>query len=190
MTSRFKQRWFMAGAVWLAAIMISCWNFAKIDSVATVRENSEKLRKEYAFQNRNADKLLRIQKLHRSFYKPVPSLKLGFESIRSPLKALAALFGMKNVLIEHQIARATPEQIPFTMGMRGNYQKAMGFASALLKYPYISIAHSRILVLNETGDAEIELELVFQIKIKPPHTPGQDALQASARPLDQEVLHQ
>lgn len=190
MTSKFNQRWIIAGTIWLAALFMTHWNFTKIESVAKVRESNERMRKENLFQHRNADKLVHIQNLYRSYFKPVASVKLGFESVRSPLHALAALFGMENVKIDPQIAQATHEQIPFTMRMTGDYQKAMGFASALMKYPYISIAHSRISVLNPKGKAEIEMELKFQFRIELPDESPSGSLQAFALPSCQGVSRQ
>jgi hypothetical protein len=190
MTSKFNQRWMMAGAIWATAILISFWNFSKIDAVTTMRESSERLRKEYLFQHRNAEKLLQVQNLYQSYYKPVASLKLGFESARGPLHSLAALFGLKNVHIESQMALASHDQIPFSMRMTGDHRKATGFAAALLKYPYISMERSRIKVFNREGIAEIEMELKFQFKIEPPKQMGSGSLQASILQEVQEVQRQ
>jgi hypothetical protein len=190
MTSKFNQRWMMAGAIWAIALLISFWNLSKIDAVAKIRESSERLRKEYVFQHRNADKLLQVQNLYQSFYKPVASVKLGFESERGPLQALAALFGLKNVHIESQMALASHDQIPFFMRMTGDHRKAMGFATALLKYPHISIDHSRVKVFNSEGKAEIEMELKFQFKILPPQQMEHGSLQASVLQQVQEVQRQ
>lgn len=190
MTSKFNQRWIMAGAIWVTAILISFWNISKIDEVTKIRESNERLRKEYVFQHRNADKLLQIQNLYQSYFKPVASLKLGFESARGPLHALAALFGLKNVQIEYQMALASHDHIPFSMRMTGDHRKAIGFAVALLKYPYISMDRSRIKVFNGKGEAEIEMELKFQFKIEPPKQMGHGSLQASVLLEAQEVQRQ
>jgi hypothetical protein len=190
MISKFHQRWIMAGAIWATAILISFWNFSKMDAVANIRESSQRLQKEHMFQHRNTDKLLQVQNLYQSYYKPVASLKLGFESVRGPLQALAALFELKNVHIESQMALASHDQIPFSMRMTGDHRKAMGFASALLKYPYISMARSRIKVFNSEKMAEIEMELKFQFKILPPQQMGHGSLQASVLQEVQEVQRQ
>lgn len=180
MTSKLNQRWLIVGVLWLAALAMTSLNFSKIDAVARSREGAERLRKELAFQHRNSVKLHKVNSLHVSHYKPVASVKLGFESVRSSLHALAALLGLENVKIESRMAQATSEQIPFLIRMQGGSDKAMGFVTALVTYPYLSIQHSRIVVNNTEGDAEIEIELLLNFKIEPPEDTGTNPLQASA----------
>jgi hypothetical protein len=155
-------------------------NFSKIDAVARSRESAERLRKELAFQHRNIGKLYKIKRLRISHFKPVASLKLGFESVRSSLHALAALLDLENARIESRPAQATSEQLPFLIRMQGGSDKAMGFVIALVTYPYLSVQHSRIAVYNAQGDAEIEIELLLNFKIEPPEDDETGPLQASA----------
>lgn len=190
MTSKLNQRWLIVGTIWFVTLAMTYWNYYMIDTVAATRENSERLRREYAFQHRNADKLLQVQELYASHFKPVASAKLGFESVRSSLHALAALLGLENVQIESQIAQATETQLPFLMRMTGDYQKAMGFVSALQKYPHLSIKHSRIVVLSPKGDAEVEIEIDFQFEIKPQQDIVHRPLHASALPDAREARTQ
>lgn len=180
MTSKLNQRWLIVGAVWLAVLVMTCLNFSKIDAVARSRESAERLRKELAFQHRNSVKLHKVNSLYTSHFKPVASVKLGFESARSSLHALATLLGLKNVKIESRIAQVTSEQLPFSIRMQGGSNKAMGFVTALEAYPYLSVQHSRIVVNNTAGDAEIEIELLLNFKIEPQEDAEPDPLQVSA----------
>ena len=106
MNSKLNQRWLIVGAIWLAALVMTSLNFSKIDAVARSRESSERLRKELVFQHRNSAKLHKVSSLYTSHFKPVASVKLGFESVRSSLHALAALLGLENVKIESRMAQA------------------------------------------------------------------------------------
>jgi hypothetical protein len=180
MRSKLNQRWLIVGVLWLAALVMTGLNFSQIDAVARSRESAERLRKELAFQHRNNVKLHKVKSLNISHFKPVASVKLGFESVRSSLHALAALLGLENVKIESRMAQATSEQIPFLVRMQGGSDKAMRFVTALVTYSYLSVQHSRIVVHGAEGDAEIEIELLLNFKIEPPEDTGTNTLQASA----------
>lgn len=180
MRSKLNQRWLIVGVIWLAVLVMTCLNFSKIDAVARSRESAERLRKELAFQHRNSVKLHKVKTLHASHFKPVASVKLGFESVRSSLHALAALLGLENVKIESRMAQATSEQIPFLIRMQGGSDKAMGFVTALATYPYLSVQHSRIVLHNTEGAAEIEIELLLNFTLAPPEDTGTNPLRASA----------
>ncbi len=180
MTSKMNQLWLAVGAIWLAVLVMTAWNFNKIDAIAKARENGERQRKEVVFRQRNSDKLQQVSKLHKSQFKPVASAKLGFESIRSALHALAALLGLENVQIESRMAQATTEQVPFVVRMQGGSHRALGFVTALSRYPYLSVQTSRIVVHDAAGDAEIELELVFNFRIETREETAPNSLQASA----------
>jgi hypothetical protein len=172
----------IVGTIWLAALVMTGLNFSKIDAVARSRESAERLRKELAFQHRNSVKLDKVNSLHLSHFKPVASMKLGFESVRSSLHALAALLGLENVKIESRMAQATSEQMPLLIRMQGGSDKAMGFVTALVTYPYLSVQHSRIVVHNAQGDAEIEIELLLNFKTEPQEDAETHPLRASAVP--------
>lgn len=182
MTSKLNQRWLIVGALWLAALVMTGLNFSKIDAVARSRESAERLHKELAFEHRNSVKLHNVSSLHISHFKPVASVKLGFEAVRSSMHALAALLGLENVKIDSRVAQATSEQLPFLIRMQGGSDKAMGFVTALAAYPYLSVQHSRIVVHNTEGDAEIEIELLLNFKITPQEDAATSPLQASAVP--------
>ena len=190
MTSKLNQRWLIVGTIWLVTLIMTYWNCHTIAGVAGTRENTERLRREYAFQHRHADKLQHVQSLYASHYQSVASAKLGFESVRSSVHALAALLGLENVKIESQLSQATETRLPFIIRMLGDLQKATGFVSALLKYPHLSIKQSRIEVLNPNGDAEIEIVLDFQFEIKSQEDIVHRPLQASIRPHVQGVQRQ
>ena len=180
MTSKLNQRWLIVGTIWLSALVMTILNFSEIDAVTQSRESAERLRKELVFQHRNSVKLRKVDSLYTSHFKPVASAKLGFESVRSSLHALAALLDLENVKIESRMAQATSEQIPFLISMQGSSDKAMGFVTALAAYPYLSIQHSRIVVNNSEGAAEIEIELLLNFKLAPPEDAETNPLQASA----------
>jgi hypothetical protein len=180
MTSKLNQFWLGVGAIWLAVFVMTAWNFNKIDAIAQARENGERQRKEVVFQQRNSEKLLHVSKLQKLQFKPVASTKLGFESIRSALHALAAMLGLENVQIESRMAQATTEQVPFVVRMQGGTHGALGFVTALSRYPYLAVQNSRIVVHNAAGDTEIELELVFNFRIETQEETAPNALQASA----------
>lgn len=180
MTSKLNQRWLIIGAVWLAALVMTALNFSKIDAVARSRESAEQLRKELLFQHRNGVKLQKVNSLYASHFKPAASVKLGFESVRSSLHARASILGLENVKIESRMAQATSEQLPFLIRMQGGSDKAMGFVTALVTYPYLSVRHSRIVVHDTKDNAEIEIELLFYFKIEPHEDAGPNPLQASA----------
>jgi hypothetical protein len=180
MRSRLNQRWLIVGALWLAALVMTGLNFGKIDAVARSRESAERLRKELLFQDRNREKLYEVDSLHMNHFKPVASVNLGFESVRSSLHALAALLDLENVKIEGRTAQATSEQLPLLIRMQGGIDKALGFVNALVTYPYLSVRHSRIVVQNAEGAAEIEMELLFFFKVEPQGDAETDPLQASA----------
>lgn len=180
MKSKLNQRWLIVGVIWSAVSVMTWWNFATIDAVLQVRENGERLRKEVEFQHRNNNTLQEVSKLHAAQFKPVASVKLGFESVRSSLQALAALLGLENVHIESQMAQATAEQLPFIVRMQGTGHKALGLVTALAAYPYLSVRHSRIVVHNTADDAEIEIELLLNFKIEPQEDTAPNPLQASS----------
>ena len=180
MKSRLNQRWLMVGVVWLAVFAMTFLNFNKIDAVSQARENCERLRKENLFQKRHTDKLLQVTDLYGEHFKPVASVNLGFEHVRSSMQALAALLGLQNVQIDSQPGQATTEQLEFMIRMQGPCPKALGFVTALATYPYLSVQHSRILVDSVADDAEIEIELLFNFKITPREAIEPVPLNASA----------
>ena len=190
MKSKLNRRWLIVGTIWLSALIMTCLNFSKIDAVARSREDAERLRKELVFQHRNDGKLRKVSSLHTSHFKPVASVKLGFESVRSSLHALAALLGLENVKIDSRMAQATSEQLPFLIRMQGDSNKVMGFVTALASYPYLSVQHTRVVVHNAHGDAEIEIELLFYFTIEPSEDAETNPLQASAVSSTRGVHHQ
>jgi hypothetical protein len=180
MTSKINQRWLIVGVLWLAALVMTGLNFSKIDAVVRSRESAERSRKEQLFQHRNRTKLHKVSGLYQTHFKPVASVELGFESVRSSLHALAALLDLKNVKIESRMAQATPEQLPLLIRMQGGIDKTLGFATALATYPYLSVVHSRIVVQNAQGGAEMEIELLFSFILEAQEDTETDPLQASA----------
>ncbi len=190
MTSKLNRRWLIIGAVWLAALVMTALNFSKIDAVARSRESAERLRKELLFQHRNGVKLQKVTSMHAAHFKPAASVKLGFESVRSSLHARASMLGLENVKIESRMAQATSEQLPFLIRMQGGSDKAMGFITALVTYPYLSVQHSRIVVHDTQDNAEIEIELLFYFKIEPQEDTGPNSLQAWAGSSDSGVHQQ
>lgn len=185
MKSKFNQRWLITATIWATALIMTYWNFSKVDQVARIHETSEQLRKENAFQHRNASKLQQVQKMYATHFKTVASPKLGFESVRNSLLELAALLDLKDIIITNRLNEATENQMPFNVKMIGNYVKSAEFVSALRRYPYLSITRSRILVVNVKGDSEINLDLVFKFNVKSPDTNETEALQASFSPSAQ-----
>ncbi len=77
--------------------------------------------------------------------------------------------------------------MPFIIRMQGDSQKALGFVTALLTYPYLSVQRSRIVVNNTEGDAEIEIEVQFNFRIETQSDSEAHPLQASAPQADQGV---
>ena len=180
MRSKLNQRWLIVGTIWMTVFGMTWWNFNTIDAVLRVRENGERLHKELEFQHRYSDTLQKVGELHAAHFKPVASVKLGFESVRSSLQALATLLGLENVHIESRMAQATAEQLPFIVRMQGASGKAMGFVTALVSYPYLSVRHSRITVHRTADDAEVEIELLLNFKIAPQEDTAPNPLQASS----------
>jgi hypothetical protein len=178
-----NQRWLIVGALWLAALVITGLNFSKIDAVARSRESAERLRKELLFQHSNRAKLHKVNRLHQTHYKPVASVELGFESVRSSLHALAALLDLNNVKIESRMAQATSEQLPLLIRLQGASNNALGFVIALTTYPYLSVEHSRIVVQSGQESAEMEIELLFSFMTMPQEDTETDPLQAAALSL-------
>jgi hypothetical protein len=180
MNSKLNQRWLIVGAIWLAVLVMTWQNFGTIDAVLRMRENAERLCKEVEFQYRNSDTLQKIGKLHAAQFKPVASVKLGFESVRSSVQALAALLGLENIHIESQMAQATEAQLPFIIRTQGASDRALGLVTALATYPYLSVRHSRIVVHSTAADAEIEIEILLNFKIEPQEDTASNPLQASS----------
>jgi Tfp pilus assembly protein PilO len=180
MKPTFNHLWVLSGIIWLAALFATYGNHSRIDALATIRENNEQLRKEMLFQHRNDRRLAQIQKTYASYFLPVASIKLGFESVRSQLQALAVQLGLKNLKIECQTAQATEAQVPFSLGMLGDFEKAKRFTSILHRLPHLAIRSSSISVSTPGAEAEIEMELYFQFKIEPEDISGRHPLQAAA----------
>jgi hypothetical protein len=181
MRSKVNHLWLLVGITWLAALFTTYWNYTRINDVATIREHNELLRKEMLFQHRNDRQLAQIQKVQGSFYLPVASLKLGFETVRSQLNTLAARLGIGNLRIDYQTEQATDALIPFNLTMTSDLANAKRFISALHMLPYLSIKHSSITVPTARKQAEIEMELCFQFKIAPEDRTESPPLQAAAK---------
>lgn len=180
MTSRLDPRWLAAALIWLAAIVVSYFNHAQIQEVATIRQRNDRLRKEMLFQHRNAARLNQVQRMQASCYLPVASPKLGFESVRSRLNGLAAGLGFSGVRIDGRMEQVTESRVPFRLRMQGTFEKAGKFIAVLQSLPYLSMKHCRVVVANPGPDAEIELELDFQFKIDPTQGLEIRSLQAAA----------
>ncbi len=106
MTLTLNHRWLIVAVIWMATLVMTWWNFNTIDAVSKERDNGERLRKEFVFQQRNSAKLHQVGDLHATHAKPVASVKLGFESVRSSLHALAALLGLGHAALDSGIFQA------------------------------------------------------------------------------------
>jgi Tfp pilus assembly protein PilO len=187
MTSRLNPRWSAATLIWLTVLFVSYLNLAQIQKIATIREENDRLRKEMLFQHHHAVQLDRIQSIRASYYLPVASAKLGFESVRSRLYGLAAHLGLSNIKIDAQMAQATEGRVPLRLNMAGTFQKAANFIAALQSLPYLALKKSRVVVAYPEPDAQIELEFDFQFTIDPARELEIRALQAAADPRDQKA---
>lgn len=172
--------WLLAGIIWLAALIMTYGNHDQIDAVSAMREKNEQLRKEMLFQRRNDKLLNRIQEAHASHYMPVASVKLGFETVRSQLHALAMQLGLKDLKIECQTSQIMDTQLPLHLQMMGDIEMARGFILALHAFPHLAVRHASITVLAQKTEAEIEMELNYQFKIDPAGKTGIHRLQAAA----------
>jgi Tfp pilus assembly protein PilO len=180
MKSKINHLWLSVGIIWLAALFTTYGNHSRIDALAAIRENNEQLRKEILFQHRNDRQLAQIQKAYASHYLPVASIRLGLETTRSHLHALAARLALKNLKIEYQAAQATEAQLPFNLAMVGDFANAKRFIFALHALPHLVIKHSSITILTPKAEANIEMELYLQFKIQPENITGSRPLQAAA----------
>jgi hypothetical protein len=165
MTSRFDPRWMAAVLIWLAALFVSFLNHAQIQEVATIRGRNDRLQKEMFFQHRNAARLDQVQRIQAACYLPVPSPKLGFESVRNMLNDLTADLGFYGLKIESQMEQATESRVPFRLRMQGTFGKTGGLIAALQSIPYLTIKHCRVVIANPKPEAKIELEMDFKFKI-------------------------
>jgi len=180
MKIKINHLWLSVGIIWLAALFTTYGNHGRIDALSAIRENNEQLRKEMLFQHRNDHKLAQIQKAHASHYLPVASIKLGLETVRSHLHALAARLDLKNLKIEYQTAQATESQVPLSLSMTGDFANIKRFILALRALPHLALKHSSITLSTPKAEAGIEMELYFNFTIQPEHIPGSRLLQAAA----------
>jgi hypothetical protein len=179
----------LAGAlVWSMAILVSCLNFSFIQEIAVIREKNEGLRQEMLFQYRNAAQLNRVQSIQAFCSLPVPSAKLGFESIRSRLHGLSAHLGFQVVNLDAQMDLATENRLPFHLRVQGDFEKSGDFLAALRSVPYLVMRGCRIVVGNAKPDAELELDFDFQYKNDPVQELPIHSLQAVAAPWTPEAV--
>jgi Tfp pilus assembly protein PilO len=184
MTSGLNSRWLATVLIWSAVVMVSYLNLAKIQEVRSIRENNDRLRKEMRFQHRNAAQLDRVRSIQNTRRMPVASANLGFESVRSRLYALASGMGFDRITIDGQMEQATEGRLPIRLNMKGTFEKAANFITALQSVPYLSLKKSRVQVARTGPDAEIELNFDFGFTIAPARPMDIPPLQAAANPVE------
>lgn len=167
MTKKSERLWMLAAAIWVAALGLTYWNGALIETIMDHREKTERHGKEHMFQIRNIEKLNWLRTYDQIHYLPVESSKLGLITVRNHLMALAVQYHLHQVDINIQTGKSIDDKSPITIKARGSMSNATDFLIALGDYAYLPAEKVRLTVYAEAGEAEMEARLSFQFAVQP-----------------------
>jgi hypothetical protein len=182
MTATLRRRWLITGCVWAAAVCLTLWNLHMAQSVTAAREDGERLRRELAFQGRNAASLASVGRAHDALFLDVESVQLGAVMVQSQLRALGSDAGLERVAVTIPGAQAGGETPLLGLAFHGYLESTVRFLASLQPCPYLSVSHLHLLVDPVDGLVAGEMGLVWRFKIRPPADRVDDRLQASAPP--------
>jgi hypothetical protein len=161
-----KNLWVPVGLVWATVVILTLWNFQKIDSILAAQAQARILQTEYTFQKQNSHKLDRVWDDHSKLILPVDSIHLGVlyvKSVFSDLCNALELSGMKMTVAPIQ---KESESILLNLAFTGSFETIMRFLSALDAHRYLQ---DRQLVIKSDpvkGETYCELSLSLRCKVK------------------------
>lgn len=182
MKSKLRTRWIMTGCIWMAALGLTWWNCAKIDTLAAARDINEQLRKELSFQRQNAKRLEQVTAAHEKLFLAVESVDLGMIAVRDRLYALAAAFDLRDLKMSTDMNRAMDGEIPCTLALSGPFENIVGFLSAVHPYAHLTVRSANIKVVANDRKVEVELALAVHYKIVVPQAPADTLPQMTSHP--------
>lgn len=124
MTDEFKTRWVIVGFCWMAVVLLSAWNLAKIDSIDKAREKKEIYLMDEQFWKYNAANIKQILKKSGSLIQVVESSKLGLFEFERNIRNLASNFGLHAVTLASESNSNQDGNIPIKISFRSTLEQA------------------------------------------------------------------
>jgi hypothetical protein len=161
-----KNLWVPVGLLWATVIVLTLWNFQKVDSILTAQAQARIMQTELTFQSQNSYKLQRLCDDHSKLILPVDSIHLGVlyvKSVFSDLCSALELSGMKMTVAPIQ---KESELILLNLAFTGPFEKIMNFLSALDDHLYLQDKQLVIKSDPVNGETHCELSLSLRCKVK------------------------
>ena len=161
-----KNLWVPVGLLWAMVVVLTLWNFQKVDSILAAQAQARIQQTELTFQRQNSHKLERLGEDHSKLILPVDSIHLGVlyvKSVFSDLCNALELSGMKMTVAPIQ---KESEPVLLNLAFTGSFEKIMNFLSALDDYRYLQDKQLLIKPDPVNGETHCELSLSLRCKVK------------------------
>ena len=155
MTNELKTRWVIVGFCWMAVVLLSAWNLAKIDSIDKAREKKEIYLMDEQFWKYNAANIKQILKRSGSLIQSVESSKIGLFEFERNIRNLASNFGLHSITLASESQSDRYGIIPVKISFRSTLEQAVKWFDHLeSEVPYGQIIDVNI-ELDETTKQNI-----------------------------------
>jgi hypothetical protein len=161
-----KNLWVPVGLIWAMVVVLTLWNFQKVESILSAQAQARIQQTELTFQSQNSHKLDRLCDDHSKLILPVDSIHLGVlyvKSVFSDLCNALELSGMKMTVAPIQ---KESELILLNLAFTGPFEKIMNFLSALDDHLYLQDKQLVIKSDPVNGETHCELSLSLRCKVK------------------------
>jgi hypothetical protein len=159
-----KNPWVPVGLLWATVLVLTLWNFQKVDSVLAAQAQARILQSELTFQRQNSHRLDRLWDDHSKLILPVDSIHLGVlyvKSVFSDLCNTLELSGMKMTVAPIQ---KETESIQLTLELTGPFEKIMNFLSGLDDHRYLR--DRQLVIKSDPVNAQTYCELSLSLRCK------------------------
>jgi len=154
-----KNLWVPVGLFWATVVVLTLWNFQKVDSILSAQAQARILQTELTFQRQNSHKLDRLCDDHSKLILPVDSIHLGVLYVKSVFSDLCNSFELSGTKMTVAPIQKESELILLNLAFTGSFEKIMNFLSALDDHRYLQDKQLVIKSDPVNGEAHCELSL-------------------------------
>ena len=171
MSDRLKTRWGVIGIVWTAALIMTYWNFIKIETIEKAREKKEIYLMDERFWHRNASNISQIMEKRTALIQEVESLKLGVFEFEDNLKNLARKLGLRTVKLVSQAHSDQDGVLPVQISFQSNFSQATQWLDRVkLELPYAQIESIKIVADKPANQAEFVVSIYYRYNLSSTET--------------------
>jgi hypothetical protein len=161
-----KNLWVPVGLLWATVVVLTLWNFQKVDSILSAQAQARILQTELTFQRQNSHKLDRLCDDHSKLILPVDSIHLGVLYVKSVFSDLCNAFELSGTKMTVAPIQKESELILLNLAFTGSFEKIMNFLSSLDDHRYLQDKQLVIKSDPVNGEAHCELSLSLMCKVK------------------------